>query len=164
MDMAMPVPQRTQSVPRPVAPLDCGIPIDSQYFDDARFADLPDVGASALLARFELPSQYCGVLESFSQYSDLASADPPEVETPGLLWQIRANQQPLSPYHRLTAIFNPWGYGSFPFSIRLVEAATVELVVRRIADRVNVSGRPIKRLGGRLLGRYWYNSAYGGAR
>jgi hypothetical protein len=45
-----------------------------------------------------------------------------------------------------------------------VEAATVELVVRRIADQVNVSGRPIKRLGGRLLGRYWYNSAYGGAR
>jgi hypothetical protein len=160
----VPTPQRAQSMLRPVTPLDCGIPIDSQYFDDAHFADLPEIGASALLARFELPSQYCGVLECFSQYTDLAIREPAEVETPGLLWQIRANRQPLSPYHRLTAIFNPWGYGSFQFSIRLAEAAVVELVARRIADQVNVSGKPITRIGGRLLGRYWYNSAYGGAR
>lgn len=160
----MPTPQRVQSVSRQVAPLDCGVPIDSQYFDDARFADVPDIGASVLLARFELPSQYCGVLECFSQYTDLASQDPAEVETPGLLWQILANRQPLSPYHRLTAIFNPWGYGSFPFSIRLSEASVVDLVVRRIEDRLSLSGKPITRIGGRLLGRYWYNSAYGGAR
>ena len=93
-----------------------------------------------------------------------APQDPAEVETPGLLWQILANRQPLSPYHRLTAIFNPWGYGSFPFSIRLSEASVVDLVVRRIEDRLSLSGKPITRIGGRLLGRYWYNSAYGGAR
>jgi len=32
-------------------PLDCRIPVDSQYFDDAKFAPLPAVGGTALLAR-----------------------------------------------------------------------------------------------------------------
>lgn len=161
----MPMPQRAQSVVRPVAPLDCGIPIDSQYFDDARFDKVPEIGASTLLARFELPSQYCGVLECFSQYTDLASQEPAEVETPGLIWRILVNRQPFSPYNELGVILNPWGYGSFQFSLRLPEAAVVEMVVRRIAEgKSPLSGKSIKRIGGRLLGRYWYNSGYGGAR
>jgi hypothetical protein len=161
----MATPQRAQSMPHPVTPLDCGIPIDSQYFDVARFGKLPGIGESALLAHFELPSQYCGVLECFSQYTDLASEEPAEVETPGLIWRILVNRQPLSPYHELRVILNPWGYGSFQFSLRLSEAAVVEMVVRRIDDQKSpLSGKSIQRIGGRLLGRYWYNSGYGGAR
>jgi hypothetical protein len=156
--------EQVQALPRPVESLDCGIPLDAQYFDDARFDALPAVGAAALLARVQLPPQYCGVIEYFSQFTDLFSGDPTEVETPGLRWQILANRQPLAPYHQLAAILNPWGYGSFQFSLRLPEGAVVELVVRRIATAVNASGRQINRVGGRLLGRYWYNKAYGGAR
>ena len=160
----MPATQYAPSLLRPIEPLDCGIPLDSQYFDDSRFAALPAVGASALLARVELPPQYCGVLQYFSQFTDLFSRDPAEVQTPGLRWQILANRQPLSPYHQLTTILNPWGFGSFEFSIRLPEGALLELVVRRIDELVNFSGQPIAIVGGRLLGRFWYNSAYGGAR
>ena len=162
----MPTPQRAPSMPRPVTPLDCGIPIDSQYFDDAHFADLPDIGASALLARFELPSQYCGVLECFSQYTDLASTGPGGGGNTGTdLANPRQSATAFAVPPSSTAILNPWGYGSFQFSIRLSEAAVVEMVVRRIADQDEcLSGKSITRIGGRLLGRYWYNSAYGGAR
>jgi hypothetical protein len=152
---------RAPTASRQVAPLDCGIPLDSQYFDDARIVTLPGVGFSALLARVELPPQYCGVLEYFSQFTDLFSRDPSEVSTPGLLWQILANGQPLSPYHQLAAIINPWGFGSFQFSIRLPEGAVVEMVVRRTGNDVASPGKVINAVGGRLLGRYWYNDAYG---
>ena len=150
--------------PHAVPSLDCGTPLDSQYFDDSRFDALPEVGASALLARVQLPPQYCGVLEYFSQFTDLFVVDSTEVETPGLRWQILANRQPLAPYHQLAAILNPWGFGSFQFSLRLPEGAVVELIVRRIASSVNASGKPITRVGGRLVGRFWYDPAYGSAR
>jgi len=146
---------------RPVTALDCGIPVDSQYFDDSRIVALPAVGASALLARVELPLQYCGVLQYFSQFTDLFSRDPTEVKTPGLLWQILANGRPLAPYHQLAAIINPWGFGSFQFSIRLPEGAIVEMVVRRAGSDVASPGKVINTVGGRLLGRYWYDGAYG---
>ena len=150
-------------ISRPTAALDCGIPIDSQYFDDARIVNLPGPGLSALLARVELPPQYCGVLEYFSQFTDLFSRDPTEVKTPGLLWQILANGQPLSPYHQLVTIINPWGFGSFQFSIRLPEGAVLEMVARRTGSDVASPGKVINMVGGRLLGRYWYNKAYGPA-
>ena len=153
--------QRPQSIPRPAVALDCGIPLDSQYFDDARITRLPAIGTSALLARVELPPQYCGVLEYFSQFTDLQALDPTEVDTRGLIWQIRANGQPLAPYHQFATILNPWGFGSFQFCIRLPEGAVVEMLVRRIGDAVASSGKVIKRVGGRLLGRFWYNGAYG---
>jgi hypothetical protein len=155
--------QRTQSVPPPIAALDCGVPIDSQYFDNARIVNLPGLGLTALLARVELPPQYCGVLEYFSQFTDLFSRDPTEVQTPGLLWQILTNGQPLSPYHQLAMILNPWGFGSFQFSIRLPEGAVVEMVVRRTGNEVASPGKVINMVGGRLLGRYWYDPAYGAA-
>ena len=79
------------------------------------------------------------------------------METPGLLWQILANGQPLSPYHQLATIINPWGFGSFQFSIRLPEGAVVEMVVRRTGSDVASPGKVINMVGGRLLGRYWYN-------
>jgi hypothetical protein len=140
---------------------DCGIPLDSQYFDDSNIVALPAVGATASLARVELPPQYCGVLEYFSQFTDLFSRDPTEVVTPGLVWQIRASGQPLSPYQQMTSILNPWGSGSYQFALRLPEGAVLELIVRRTAEAVASPGKQIKLVGGRLLGRYWYNSAYG---
>jgi hypothetical protein len=150
------------STARPRTDPECGIPVDSQYFDDAQFAKLPAVGGSALLARVSLPPQYCGVLEYFAQFTDLFSRDPAEVETPGLRWQILVDGQALSPYHQLGAILNPWGNGSFQFFIRLPAGAVAEMVVRRIAEEVAAPGKQINRVGGRLLGRYWYNEAYGG--
>jgi hypothetical protein len=159
------VPQRMSgAVPRG-AVLDCGTPLDAQYFDDARFEKLPPVGGSALLARVELPSQYCGVLEYFAQFTDLFCGDASQVRTPGLRWQILANGQPLFPYHEMSTILNPWGFGSFQFSIRLPQGARLELIVRRIREAVlppeTPPGTEIKTVGGRLLGRFWYDSAYG---
>jgi hypothetical protein len=153
---------RTRS--RPAERLDCGLPLDSQYFDRSGFLPLPAVGATAVLARMELPPEYCGVLEYFSQYTDLLARDPAEVRTPGLRWQVLANGEPLSPYHAIDSILNPWGYGSFQFAIRLPHGAAIEIVARRMNDDVTGSGKAIATLGARLVGRYWYDTAYGGAR
>lgn len=156
--------QRAHSLAPPRERLDCDVPIDSQSFDDARFAALPEIGSTALLARIELPPQYCGTLEYFAQFTDLFGREPAEIETPGLRWQIVANGEPLSPYHDFAAILNPWGHGSFQFRLRLPEAASVEFRVRRVGESASRSGKPIDTVGGRLMGRYWYNEAYGGAR
>jgi hypothetical protein len=145
------------------ANVDCGVPLDSQYFDHARITSVPTVGKTVVLARFELPRQYCGVLECFSQYTDLFSTDPTEIETPDLHWQLLANRQPLYPYNQLDLILNPWGYGSFPFSIRLPEGSVIEMVVQRVDSATASSPKQIKKVGGRLMGRYWYNNAFGGA-
>lgn len=138
--------------------VECGQPVDSQYFDASGFAELAPSGAPVTLARFELPAQYCGLLEYFSQFTDVHAKDPSQVRTPGLHWQIRANGGPLSPYHAIDAILNPWGNGSFCFRIRLPERAVVEMVVS------GASSTGVKVVGGRLMGRYWYNAANGGAR
>lgn len=144
--------------PKAATNLDCGVPLDSQYFDQAHITSVPAVGKAVVLARFELPRQYCGVLECFSQYTDLFSNDPTEIETPDLRWQLLANRQPLYPYNQLDLILNPWGYGSFPFSIRLPEGAVIEMVVQRVDSAAT---KQIKKVGGRLMGRYWYNNAFG---
>jgi len=157
----MHVQQSTQVVPRSTLAPDCGIPVDSQYFDDSKIVALPPLGTTALLARVELPPQYCGVLEYFSQFTDLFSGDPAEVRTPGLLWQVLVNGQPLAPYHQLATIINPWGFGSFQFHLRLPEGVLVEMVVRRTGAEVASPGKVINTVGGRLVGRYWYNGAYG---
>jgi len=41
------------------------------------------------------------------------------------------------------------------------EGAVVEMVVRRTGSDVASPGKVINTVGGRLLGRYWYNPAYG---
>jgi hypothetical protein len=43
----------------------CGLPLDSQHFDASNIAPVPLRGRQILLARFELPSQYCGRFENF---------------------------------------------------------------------------------------------------
>jgi hypothetical protein len=140
----------------------CGTPLDAKHFDESGFADLtgPNVARELLLASFELRPQYCGVLEFFSQFSDVFAKDNSEVQTPGLRWLILANDRPMYPYLQIEWILNPWGYGSFPFHVRLEEGATIQLVVRRLNGGVN----SVRRVGGRLAGRYWYNPAYGDVR
>lgn len=137
----------------------CGIPLDAEYFDEAGFIDSEKLraGERAVLARFQVHPQYCGVLQCFSQFSDAYARDNSEARTPGLIWMILRNGQPVAPYHRIQSIVNPWGYGSYGFQIRLDENALVELVVHRdgcIDEDIEV-------IGGRIMGRYWYNRAYG---
>lgn len=206
----------------------CNTPLDAKYFDASSVVDAPLPGRSVIVARFELPAQYCGVLEYFSQYTDAYGNSPVQVETPGLLWTLRVNQRPLHPYIDLDHIVNPWGYGSFQVGLRLDESATVEFMVRatqptlassisaaivgspteqsvapasmdgivtggtllvdpgsqqeeevtvtaisanglafsaifRNSHNVNVviTERSVKLVGGRIVGRYWYNPEYG---
>jgi hypothetical protein len=168
------VPQLDVMPPSPFCP-NCGLPRDYEHFDESGFAETPAPGREVLLARFELPPQYCGRLENFSQFTDLLGRDLGEaqftdllgrhfvqVETPGLQWIITVNNRPLYPYINLDHIVNPWGWGSFGVSIRLDENATVEFVVRNL-DYSPPTGSEIKRIGGRIVGRFWYNPAYGDA-
>lgn len=140
--------------------LTCGIPLDSEYFDKSDLSPAPDLGAQVLLASVELPPQYCGVLQYFSQYTDSQARKPELIATPGLLWTILSNGRPLYPYLAFERILNPWGYGSFQTGIRLEDGATLEFVVRRVSADPT-PGDPIRQVGGRLVGRYWYNDAYG---
>jgi len=150
----------------------CGIPADAQAFDDTSVVLVsnqanPPSGTIALargteivLARFALAPQYCGVLQYFAQFTNVQAADPARIQTPGLEWSIRANGHPLSPYLRMSAIINPWGYGSFPVALRLPEGTTIEFAVRCGA----VGGLDdLTAIGGRIMGRYWYNAMYGDA-
>jgi len=140
----------------------CGLPRDYEHFDESGFAGTPDRGREVVLARFELALQYCGLLENFSQFTDLYGRDFSQVETPGLQWIISVNRRPLYPWVQLEQIVNPWGYGSFGIAIRLDENATVEFLVRN-AGYDPPAGSEIKRVGGRITGRFWYNPAYGDA-
>jgi hypothetical protein len=133
----------------------CGLPLDSLHFDESGFADAPGLGRSIVLARFELPLQYCGVLEFFAQFTNLLVGSPGAIETPGLDWMILSNGGPLAPYLPVDRILNPWGAEHYPLTLRLEEGSTIELVVRNRADR---SGA-ITRVGGRIAGRYWYDVA-----
>jgi hypothetical protein len=76
-----------------------------------------------------------------------------------LQWLILVNKRPLYPYTNLDRIINPWGNGSFQVSIRLDENSTVEFRVRRLSDQAP----EVEIVGGRILGRYWYNTSYGDA-
>ena len=135
----------------------CGIPLDSEYFDESGVVAAPKVGEAIVVARFELPPQYCGVLEYFSQFTDEQAGNAAKIRTPGLVWMLLTNNRPLYPYLNFDRIVNPWGYGSFQVSIRLDDSTTVEFTVRR----TNNDAPDIKEVGGRIVGRYWYNSAYG---
>ena len=80
---------------------------------------------------------------------------------------LLVNNRPLFPYvKKLDYILNPWGYGSFPMAIRLDESTTVEMVVRGVKPKKKDAEEPEKgpTVGGRIMGRFWYNPAYGNAR
>ena len=155
----------------------CGIPADSGIFDDSsiRSAPGPHFGDEVVLASYQLHRNYCGVLMYFAQHVE--GIDTPE--TKGFEWELRSNGTPLAPYGRFGHIINAWGISGFPVAIRLEEGALVELAVRRteadepfshpLAEATHVSrtptsseGEPLQRVGGRIIGRYWYNTEFGG--
>ncbi len=150
----------------------CGIPLDAQYFDVSGFlkgADLPQVGEKAVLAVFQIHPQYCGVLECFAQFTDLFICDHTQVDTPGLEWVILRNGQPLFPYNKIESIVNPWGYNNYTFQIRLEQNSKLEFAIFNRGFTRFYTGDDcqtdleftIGKVGGRLIGRYWYNEAYG---
>ncbi len=138
----------------------CGVPFDAQYFDVSNIVDKPEPGETAPLAEFEMPPQYCGVLEYFAQFTNEYPGDNSLIETPDIEWLILADGSPLFPYLSFRHIVNPWGEGAFPVAVRLPEGATIRFIARGVS-----SDKPttIERVGGRLLGRFWYNATYGDA-
>jgi hypothetical protein len=142
----------------------CGIPLDSQYFDDSSVQNLPAVGEEVVLARFELPAQYCGVLEYFAQFTDQFAKDASRIATPNVEWRLLVNNHGLFPYMNLRQIINPWGFGSYQVKVRLDESSTLELVARGVSVSSAIRGQdpnPITQVGGRIMGRFWYNASYG---
>jgi hypothetical protein len=147
----------------------CGIPFDSQYFDESGVRKIADEsGTEVVLARFELPAQYCGVLQYVSQFTDAFGGNFAVIATPTIEWKLLVNNHALFPYINLRHIVNPWGYGSYPVNLRLHEDSTIELVARRVIDDESLKDTtvvaPIKVVGGRLVGRFWYNASYGDVR
>jgi hypothetical protein len=136
----------------------CGIPLDAGFFDVSSIEPVPKVGEERVLARYQLHRNYCGLLMYFAQFTDLNAARPSAVQTRSLAWQIRCNGRPIEPYLTFDRIINPWGMAGFPIAVRLEEACSVELAVRGVG-----SEDALTQVGGRLLGRYWYNTNYGGA-
>jgi hypothetical protein len=150
----------------PALCISCGIPFDSQYFDDSDVVAIDDprleVGQEIVLARFDLPPQYCGVLQYFAQFTDRFGRDTSRIDTPEIEWKLLVNNHSLFPYLNLRHIVNPWGYGSYPLNIRLDENSSLELVARRVKPDTDVPILDrVKRVGGRIMGRFWYNPSYG---
>ena len=143
----------------------CGIPLDSLYFDESSVVAPPAVtGDEVVLARFELPAQYCGILQHFSQFSDAFGDNNANIQTPTIEWKLLVNKNALFPYINLRHIINPWGYGSYPVNIRLDEDSTIELVARRVTAIGSLPNPTIDVIGGRIMGRFWYNASYGDVR
>lgn len=143
-----------------------GVPIDAEFFDVSGVQAVPAPGEATVLASFTLPPQYCGVLLYFSQFTDAFARSPEHIETPGLLWMVQSNGTPMHPYIGIEHIINPWGYGSFELGARIEESATLDVVVQNLAyppTSGHGSGQEarVTRIGGRIMGRYWYNPAYG---
>jgi hypothetical protein len=140
----------------------CGVPFDAQYFDRSSVKPVPRAGETIELARVDLPPQYCGVLEYFAQFTDEYALDNSQIETPGVEWLILADGSPLSPYLSFDRIINPWGEGAFPVAVRLPEGATIKFIARGVSNN-SPNPSQITRVGGRLLGRFWYNATFGDA-
>ena len=143
----------------------CGIPLDSLHFDESSVVAAPtSIGDEIVLARFELPAQYCGVLTHFSQFSDAFGDSFANIQTPTIEWKLLVNKNALFPYINLRHIINPWGYGSYPVNIRVDEDSTIELVARRVTPIGALPIPTIEVIGGRIAGRFWYNASYGDVR
>jgi hypothetical protein len=143
----------------------CGIPLDSLHFDESSVVAAPTaISDEIVLARFELPAQYCGVLTHFSQFSDAFGDTFANIQTPTIEWKLLVNNHALFPYINLRHIINPWGYGSYPVNIRLDEDSTIELIARRVTPIGSLPNPTINVIGGRIAGRFWYNASYGDVR
>jgi hypothetical protein len=147
----------------------CGIPQDAGFFDESNIFKLDpkgregpslEPGQEVVLARYELHRNYCGLLMYFAQFTDVYANNPAEVDTPGYQWQIRCNGQPRDPYLTFGHIINPWGLSGFPVYLRLEEGCILEFAIRKVGDDQK---KTLTKVGGRILGRTWYNTIYGGA-
>ena len=142
----------------------CGVPLDAGYFDVAGIKAAPLVGEEIELARYELNPQYCGTLLYFVQYAELARTQRQVLSnTPGYEWLILCDNQPRAPYLPTSVILNPWGHTALPIHLRLEEGCTVRFVVRKVTPPASETEVKLSQVGGRLLGRTWYNIQYGGA-
>ena len=140
----------------------CGSAVDSLYFDVAGFAAVPERDGTVILVRQEIPRQYCAVLEGFQQFVPPELLPDGPVETRLIQWSIRANGRPLDPYTGFHALLNRWGEPWNRVAINLEEGTMLELVARFLAPpRTRDTSL---RVGGRLMGRYWFDDPYGTAR
>jgi hypothetical protein len=138
----------------------CGIPWDAGYFDETSIQPAPTIGEELVLAQYQLHRNYCGILTSFAQFTDKYASDNSKVLTTGYFWQIRCNGQPRDPYLTFDHIINPWGQSSNSVQFRLEEGCLVEIAIRNVGAN---GGDIVNIVGGRITGRYWYNTDYGGA-
>jgi hypothetical protein len=137
----------------------CRVPLDAGYFDVASIKKAPGEGEEVEVARYELNPQYCGTLLYFTQYAEQSGTQRQVLSnTPGYEWLILCNNQPRAPYLPTSLILNPWGYTALPIHLRLEEGCTVRFVVRKGGEAEG----GLSQVGGRLLGRSWYNTIYGG--
>ena len=94
--------------------------MDSKYFDESGITALPPPGRDVVLARFELGPQYCGVLDYFSQFTNLLAPDrywvTPAVAKSegGLTWHDR---RPRFVSVMVTATSRTEGLMDLPFEI-----------------------------------------------
>jgi hypothetical protein len=135
--------------------------MDAGYFDVASIKEAPrNVGREVEVARYELNPQYCGTLLYFTQYAEQEAPKQQVIShTPGYEWILLCNNQPRAPYLPTNLILNPWGATNLPIELRLEEGCTLRFIVRRVASTVP---QELSQVGGRLLGRTWYNTIYGG--
>jgi hypothetical protein len=144
----------------------CGVPLDAGYFDVASIKEAPqNVGDEVEVARYELNHQYCGTLLYFTQFAEQTIPKPKHQvisHTPGYEWVILCNNQPRAPYLPTSLILNPWGATNLSIDLRLEEGCIVRFVVRKVSPPAQTAIQ-LSQVGGRLLGRTWYNTTYGGA-
>jgi hypothetical protein len=136
----------------------CGIPLDAEIFDVSSIEEPPQIGETLVLARFDLPQRYCGVLQRFQQLVELDVGPQLGFRTEGLEWSVRTDGRPLAPYTGFKFVLNAWGGDVYQVKIRLDEGARLELVVRGVSPGPDPN---VKFVGGRLAGRYWYNVLHG---
>jgi hypothetical protein len=141
----------------------CGTPLDAGPFDSSSVVLAPSPGEEIVLARYTLQPTHCGILRYFAQFTDRHAKDPTKIRTPGYQWQLRSNTQPLDPYLTFDHIINPWGLATFPVEISLGEGATIEFVIRNTGNIGSGHVDALTEVGGRIVGKHWYNTRFGGA-
>jgi hypothetical protein len=140
----------------------CGIPADASYFDVADIKPAPAPGTEVELARYALHAQYCGTLLYFAQFADPVELQDRDIfKTPGYEWLILCNNQPLHPYTPTSLILNPWAANAFAVELRLQPGCVLRFVVKKVNQSAEPEV-PLSRVGGRLVGRYWFNTYSGG--
>lgn len=150
---------RLHALDATVACARCGIPADALAFDASSVVPWASTSREIVLARFDLPSQYCGVLDSFFQFTSEHAADASRILTPTIQWRLLIDRHPVAPYPDLRWIVNPWGACAPSTAIRLSPGARVELVARRLPGTDASST-----IAGRITGHYWYDASYGALR